>query len=182
MGESEFLKVFGDMTVSDILIFILAVGYIVPKLRQLYAWSRKYWQKTEDREKAIENAGKLDVIRKQTVQERSRMDERITAIEEKLVTIIERLDKRDKADKEKRLNKTYSQIIQMFQFYTSEERNPMQAWTAMEADAFWKIIRDYEDDGGDGYVHTEIIPPIRQLPTIEMSDRDGIRKLMQSRR
>ena len=182
MGETEFLQIFGDVTISDIFLWIFAIGYLVPKLKQFYSWSRKYWSKTEKREKAIENAEKLEVIREQTVQERSRMDNRITAIEESLKTIIERLDKRDKADQEKRLNKTYSQIIQMYQFYASEERNPLQAWTAMEADAFWKIIRDYEDDGGDGYVHTEIVPPMRQLLTIEMSDREDVQKLMQSRR
>lgn len=181
MGESEFLQVFGGITVSDILIWILAIGYLVPKIRQFYGWSRKYWQKTEDREKAIENAGQLDEYHQQSKDIRAELQRQIEGLQKAVDGINERLDKKDKADQEKRLNKTYSQIIQMFQFYTSE-RNPMQAWTAMEADAFWKIIRDYEDDGGDGYVHTEIVPPMRQLLTIEMSDRDGIRKLMQSRR
>lgn len=182
MGETEFLKVFGRITVSDILIWILAIGYLVPKIRQFYVWSRKYWQKAEKREQAISSAGKFDDFRHKADDAHGELQRQIKELQKAVDGINERLDKRDKADQEKRLNKTYSQIIQMFQFYTSEERNPMQAWTAMEADAFWKIIRDYEDDGGDGYVHTEIVPPMRQLLTIEMSDRDGIRKLMQSRR
>ena len=63
MGETEFLKVFGRITVSDILIWILAIGYLVPKIRQFYGWSRKYWQKAEKREQAINSAGKFDDFR-----------------------------------------------------------------------------------------------------------------------
>lgn len=182
MGEAEFLRLFGDMTISDILIWILAIGYIAPKIKELYGWSRKYWQKAEKREQALDNAGNLEEYHQQSVDIRAELQRQIKELQETVNGIVERLDKRDKADQEKRLNKTYSQIIQMYQFYTSEERNPMQAWTVMEADAFWKIIRDYEDDGGDGYVHTEIVPPMRQLLTIEMSDREDVQKLMQSRR
>lgn len=182
MGESEFLQVFGGITVSDILIWILAIGYLVPKIRQFYGWSRKYWQKTEDREKAIENAGQLDEYHQQSKDIRAELQRQIEGLQKAVDGINERLDKRDKADKEKRLNKTYSQIVQLYQYYTSEERNPMQAWTAMEADVFWKVFRDYEDDGGDGYVHSEIEPAMKQLRTVEMYDRDESRKLMQSRR
>ena len=182
MGETEFLKVFGRITVSDILIWILAIGYLVPKIRQFYVWSRKDWQKAEKREQAISSAGKFDDFRHKADDAHGELQRQIQELQKAVDGINERLDKKDKADQEKRLNKTYSQIVQLYQYYTSEERNPMQAWTAMEADAFWKIIRDYEDDGGDGYVHSDIIPPIRQLLTIEMSDRDGVRKLMQSRR
>ncbi len=179
--QSDFLALFGDVTISDILIFILGAGYIIPKLRQFYDWSRKYWQNTEKREKAIDDAGNLEKFHKQSVDIRSELQRQIKELREAVNGIIERLDKRDKDDREKRLNKTYNLIIQMFQFYTSEERNPMLAWTAMEADAFWKIVRDYEDDGGDGYVHTDIVPPMKQLKTIEMYDPE-YQKLVQSRR
>ena len=182
MGESEFLQVFGDITVSDIMLWVLAIGVAGPHVKNGFNWLRRFFLKTENNETALSNAGKLPEWHQQSVDIRAELQRQIEGLQKAVDGINERLDKKDKADQEKRLNKTYSQIIQMFQFYTSEERNPMQAWTAMEADAFWKIIRDYEDDGGDGYVHTEIVPPMRQLLTIEMSDRDGIRKLMQSRR
>ena len=182
MGETEFLKVFGRITVSDILIWILAIGYLVPKIRQFYGWSRKYWQKAEKREQAISNAGKFDDFRHKADDAHEELQRQIMELQKAVDGINERMDKRDKADQEKRLNKTYSQIVQLYQYYTSEERNPLQAWTAMEADVFWKVFRDYEDDGGDGYVHSEIEPAMRQLRTVEMYDRDESRKLMQSRR
>lgn len=182
MGESEFLQVFGDITVSDIMLWVLAIGVAGPHVKNGFNWLRRFFKKTENNETALSNAGKLPEWHQQSVDIRAELQRQIKELQEAVNGINERLDKRDKADKEKRLNKTYSQIVQLYQYYTSEERNPMQAWTAMEADVFWKVFRDYEDDGGDGYVHSEIEPAMKQLRTVEMYDRDESRKLMQSRR
>ena len=179
---NEFVNIFGDMTVSDILIWILAIGYIVPKLKQFYVWSRKYWQRTEKREKAIKNAGNLEEYHKQTVDIRSELQRQIKELQEAVNGIIERLDKRDELDRIRRMNKSRSQLIQMFNFYGSEEHNPMKAWTAMEADAFWKNFRDYEEDGGDGYIHTNVEPVMRMLREIAMTEQEEITNLMKSRR
>lgn len=37
----------------------------------------------------------------------------------------------------------------------------------MEAEAFWELFRDYEDLGGDGYMHTEVQPAMERLVVTE---------------
>lgn len=180
--QNEFLAVFGDITISDILIFILALGYIIPKARQFYEWSRKYWQKTEDREKAIDNAGNLEEYHKQSVDIRTELQRQIKELQKAVDGIIERLDTKDELDRVRRMNDAKSELIRMYQFYGSKEHNPMQAWTAMEAGAFWDKFSDYEMDGGDGYVHSDVEPVMRALREIPMTNQKEVVELMQSRR
>ena len=58
----------------------------------------------------------------------------------------------------------------------------MKAWSEMEADAFWKIFKDYEDLEGDGYVHSEVQPTMNDLEKIPMHETEKITELMKSRR
>lgn len=41
----------------------------------------------------------------------------------------------------------------------------------MEAEAFWELFRDYEDAGGDGYVHTEVQPAMERLTVLEVGTK-----------
>ena len=58
----------------------------------------------------------------------------------------------------------------------------MKAWSEMEADAFWKIFKDYEDLEGDGYVHSEVQPAMNGLEKIPMHETEKITELMKSHR
>ena len=182
MGESEFLRMFGNVTVSDVLIWVMAFGYIGTRFAKFYDWAKNNWRKTEKKEKAINNAGHLEEFHKQSVDIRTQLQNQIKELQKTVNEIIARLDNRDELDRVRRMNKTRAQIIQMYQIYASKEHNPMQAWTEMESDAFWKVFKDYEDDKGDGYVHTDIEPFMTTLKVVQMNDKDGILKLMQSRR
>ena len=73
-------------------------------------------------------------------------------------------------------------MMQSYRYFTSEEKNPLQAWSEMEADAFWEIFGDYEKMGGNGHVHTEVQPAMRRLEVIPMTEPERITELMQSRR
>lgn len=182
MGESEFLNAIGNLTILEAAGIIAAAAVIGQKLWEIYQWSRKYWSKTEKREKALSDAENLEEYHQQSVDIRAELQRQIKELQRTVNGIVARLDKRDELDRVRRMNKTRTQIIQMYGFYASEERNPMQAWTAMEADAFWRIFGDYEEDGGDGYVHSEIQPAMNTLRVIKMTEQEEILKLMQSRR
>ena len=58
----------------------------------------------------------------------------------------------------------------------------MLAWSEMEAEAFWKIFKDYEDLDGNGHVHAEVQPAMRNLEVIPMHEVEKISELMHSRR
>ena len=72
--------------------------------------------------------------------------------------------------------------MQSYRYYTSAEKNPEKAWSEMEAEAFWKIFKDYEDLDGDGYVHSEVQPVMNDLQVIPMTDTDGLSMLMHNRK
>ena len=52
----------------------------------------------------------------------------------------------------------------------------------MEAEAFWKIFKDYEELKGNGYVHTEVQPAMNELEVIPMHETARITELMQGRK
>ena len=70
-------------------------------------------------------------------------------------------------------NKLRDRILQSYRYYTSPEKNPMRAWSEMEADAFWKIFKDYEDLDGDGYVHSEVQPAMNDWKRYQCMRRKG---------
>lgn len=82
---------------------------------------------------------------------------------------------------EQQLNKLRDRLLQIYRFYSSDEKNPLQAWTEMEKDAFDQLFKDYEKLGGDGYMHSVVEPEMRNLEVIKMTDHGLITNLMKSR-
>ena len=87
----------------------------------------------------------------------------------------------EKDTKRRERNKLRDRLLQNFRYFTSKEKNPLQAWTRMEAEAFWELFKDYEDVDGDGYVHSEVQPAMNLLEVIEMEDTEKVTQLMKSR-
>ena len=58
-NQTAFWQLLGQVRITDLLIFILAAGYLVPQLKKLYVWLRSWLRATENREQAIGNAEKL---------------------------------------------------------------------------------------------------------------------------
>lgn len=90
----------------------------------------------------------------------------------------ERLDRLE--DREK--NAIRQKLLDEHRLFTNIERNPMQAWTEMEHHAFFKLVKDYEDLGGNDYVHEIVLPDMNRLEVIRMQDLPRLAELMASRR
>lgn len=52
----------------------------------------------------------------------------------------------------------------------------------MEHHSFFKLVGDYEDLGGNDYVHYTILPAMNELDVIPMADEVGLTQLFESRR
>lgn len=87
---------------------------------------------------------------------------------------LDRLERREK-------NALRQKILNEHRIFTDEHMNPMQAWTEMEHHSFFKLVEDYEDLGGNDYVHSEVLPAMNRLRVIPMSDRIALYELMASR-
>lgn len=90
----------------------------------------------------------------------------------------ERLDRLEKREK----NSIRQKLLDEHRLFTDRDRNPMHAWTEMEHHAFFKLVEDYEDLGGNDYVHSDVLPAMNSLEVIRMHDLTRLAELMSSRR
>ena len=87
---------------------------------------------------------------------------------------IDRLEKREK-------NTYRAKILDEYRLFTDERKNPMHAWSEMEHHAFFELVKDYEDLGGNDYVHSTVIPAMNELEVVLMSNKIRLAELMSSR-
>jgi hypothetical protein len=90
----------------------------------------------------------------------------------------ERLDRLESREK----NAIRQKLLDEHRLFTNKDRNPMKAWTEMEQHAFFKLVSDYEDLGGNDYVHSQVIPDMNKLEVIKMDDFERLASLMSSRK
>ena len=86
-NQTAFWQLLGQVRITDLLIFILAAGYLVPQLKKLYVWLRSWLRATENREQAIGNAEKLGDYHQQSIQIRNGLQKQIDEIKSDLSTI-----------------------------------------------------------------------------------------------
>jgi hypothetical protein len=90
----------------------------------------------------------------------------------------ERLDRLEKREK----NAIRAKLLDEYRLFTDEAKNPLLSWTEMEHHAFFKLVEDYEDLGGNDYVHSDVLPAMNKLAVIRMDDKQALLKLMSSRK
>lgn len=87
---------------------------------------------------------------------------------------LDRLEHREK-------NSLRQKLLQEYRLFTDPAKNPMGAWSEMEHHSFFELVKDYEDLGGNDFVHSVVLPSVNKLTVIQMSDTEALYKLMQSR-
>lgn len=178
-GLDEFLSIFGNITVKDIAIIIIAIVFMLTLYKRIsdYLMKRHDAQVAKDAQikEALESAKKYPEYRQQSVQIQTELKSEIQEIKkeqqefrkmiseqnQRLIDIEERNKKTDR-------NKLRDILLERYRYYTNIETNPSQSWTKMESEAFWELFRDYEDAGGDGYMHTVVQPAMIRLAVIDM--------------
>ena len=91
-----------------------------------------------------------------------------------LNTRLDRLEKREK-------NALRAKILDEYRLFTDASKNPMRAWSEMEHHAFFELVKDYEDLGGNDFVHSVVLPAMNTLEVVMMSNKLRLAELMSSR-
>ena len=184
-GLEYFLKIFGNLTLNKVIVFILAIIFCIGIYKQVKKFldhKKKVLieqhevekEKNEQIQKMFKEVNKYPEYREQsrTIQKEFRQEidelkksqinlaETQTIIQDTLKDMQERQDRREK-------NKLRDKLLQNYRYYTDLKRNPEQSWTRMESEAFWALFRDYEEAGGDGYMHTEVQPAMNLLKIVD---------------
>lgn len=185
-GLDEFLEVFGNLTVAHVAVAIVAIVFIVKTAKVI----EKYFSdkvkadmaRTAEINQAIETTSHYPEYRQQSLDIQRQFKDEFAEIRKALTDLSTRLINMEEDLKTRERNKLRDKLIQNYRYYTSKDINPMQAWTNMEAEAFWELVRDYEAVDGNGYVHSEIIPAMQRLEVIDLSDTHRVSVLMHSRK
>ena len=103
------------------------------------------------------------------------------AIKEDVVVNRQMLDSRLKSLEKREKNTLREKILDLYRKFTDDVLNPMLAWTDMEHHAFFELVKDYEELGGNDYVHKVILPAMNDLNIVYMDDLDAVKELYDSR-
>ena len=181
-----FLELFGHYKIADVVILSTALAFIYGiyvKIRNGFVQHYEE-QKTKDEmlKTALDEISKYPEYQKQNEEIQKQLTNAINKISTKQDEFSKRLEEIEVGNKKRELNKIRDRLLQSYRYYTSTDKNPLQAWTIMESDVFWKMFGDYEELDGDGHMHTVVEPEMRQLTIIDMTDAEGISHLMSSRK
>lgn len=173
-GLTEFHQLLGGFTLSQATQVIMVVVFLCilyAKVKNFFKEKYETLKRREDAEKlrdtqikeALESVRKYPEYRKQSIEIQSKLEDEIQAIRTRLDETVKRLTDMEENQNRRERNKLRDLLLQNYRYYTNPESNPTQSWTRMEAEAFWELFRDYEDAGGNGYVHTVVQPAMNLL-------------------
>lgn len=184
-GQTAFLELFGNITIADVVQVGLAISFLlfVGKKIANYIVERHEAEKEKDKQlkKALEAIEKYPEWRQQSINIQKELKDEIQGIRQAQERQAERLDTIEKDTKKRERNRIRENLLRNYRYFTSKVKNPMQAWTRMEADAFWEEYRDYIEAGGNGHVKEEVQPRMRELEVVEMYESERVTELMHSR-
>ena len=191
-GLTEIKNIFGAFTVGFVIEVIIAIAGIIivyKKLKNSIIGSYKEReQQKNDIAEALDGVRALPGYRQQSLniqQQLKSADDKILetckniqkGVDENQKILNHRLDILEEREK----NALRSKILDLHRTFTNKKRNPMLAWSEMERDSFFKLVKDYESLHGNDYVHSVVIPEMNELTVILMSDKKALADLYHSR-
>ena len=182
----SFLKVFGDVTIGWVALAGAAIIFLIKVYKKIetYFSEKAIAEKEKDNQihEVIDQAKQYPNWHQQSVEIQKKFTDAIDGLRESQKETIDRIRSLEEEMQRRERNKLRDRILQSYRYYTSAEKNPTKAWSEMEKEAFWKIFKDYEELGGNGYVHSEVQPAMNALEMIPMNESDRISELMHSRK
>lgn len=138
------------------------------KIDETFDEVKKYHEfRVHDREQSLKIQADLTASIKAMEQTQAQNSEHLVELEKKIVSY--------------ELSTTRDRLMQNYRYFTSPKTNPSQAWTELEKEAFFELLKTYEEHGGNGYMHNTVQPAMLLLTVIPMSDHEAITELMHAR-
>jgi hypothetical protein len=173
-----FIAIFGDITVLQVVEFVLAVVviYIIYKKISDFIIQQREIHKLKDAQlqEALDGVHKYPEYRKQSLEIQQELKGDICelrATQQELrktqQEIIKHLTEIEEQNKRKDRNKLRDLLLQYYRRYGSKEANPSQTWPKIEAESFWALFADYEEAGGNGHMKNDVEPAMRRLSIVD---------------
>lgn len=183
-GMDAFLTLFGDITVSKIVVFVAAIIFLFSIYKEVKKYIetkiKEQEQKTKQEEeykKKINDAWnetqKYPMYRAQSIQIQNDLETKISGVRDEesnimkeIKKISDRIAKMEEGAREREKNRLRDLLIKYYKHYTSLEANPSQSWTDMEKMSYDALLKDYEELGGNDYIHLTVDPAMKELNVI----------------
>lgn len=158
-----------------VAVFVILIG--IKAIVTLFEWVTEKlglqtkWmsEKKEERKLLKETADSLVVLQNQQEVDRKISNQHDKMIKQDLSNLantvngiahtLDEMQKKNNASELKRLKDT---LVRYYNKY-----KPVGEWSKLEKDAFWDLFHEYEQRGGDGYVHSIIEPVMRELREVD---------------
>ena len=172
---SYFIDAFGGVTLGVVAVYIAAIAFLAPLCVKLY---RKIIKKYERKKKKEDTLSQIARDVKSLKEEQNVIKDSIN----ELKTAQQEIAERQLKTEARSLNDLRDKLLSNWRYYTDSDRNPMHAWSDMEKEAFGLLFADYEEMGGNGFMHTTVQPALEALEVIPTADSERFTALMQSRK
>ena len=173
-GFDEFKEVFGSVTVLSVVELLLAIlfCYLIYRKLSKYLIGRYEASKKKDEQlkTALDQVSKYPEYRAQSLRVQKELQTEIDSLHSAQSEQIERLKKMEDDMTRRERTRLRARLLQSYRYYTDPACNPSGTWNTMEAEAFREMFSDYEDVGGDGYIHSVVQPAMNLLKIVDIGE------------
>ena len=173
-----FLQLFGAIPLSTVIVFIAAVAFLVGLNIKVYKFIVTNHDKLQEKDETLKKI--VDCL-EEVKQEQQGLKEAINELRGAQQEIAEKQDAFEEQHRNHSLNKLRDRLLGSYRYYTDPKKNPLQAWSEMEKEAFDKLFYDYEELGGDGFMHSTVEPAMAALEVVLMTDTARLAEVMKQR-
>lgn len=204
----QFLKLFGNITILEVVEFIIAVSFLIAGLVKFIKFiNNKHdaqQQQTADIQEALSGARAMpqcqannkkahedlraeiasnhDKLETKILNLEHKVDTKIDGVRDTLDEIMKHLCEIDEERKKRECSRIRDILIQSYNLYANPTKNESMAWSEMEAANFNELYNEYVKLGGNSYIQSHVKPAMDKLIVVKMTDIDGLYKIMHSRK
>ena len=195
-ADEAFLNIFGNLTILHVVEFGFAMYFIIRISMDAIKFINKKHdeeqQKSADLAEALAGTRAMPAYRQQSIQIQGQLNQKITdvqnemnnkfdEVEKKFSAVMDKLCAFEESQKQREKSRIRDLLIQSYNLYANEVRNPMLKWSEMEYSNFMALYQDYVDLGGNSFIQTHVKPAMDALIVVKMSDVDELYNVMHSR-
>ncbi len=173
-----FLQLFGTIPLSTVVVFIAAVTFLVALCTKIYKFIVVNHDKLQKKDKTLKKI--IDCL-EEVKQEQKELEDGVNELRKAQEEIAEKQDAFEERHRNHSLNKLRDRLLSSYNYYTDPKKNPLQAWSEMEKEAFDKLFYDYEELGGNGFMHSTVEPAMASLEVVLMTDTARLAEVMKQR-
>lgn len=131
--------------------------------------TKKMRQRREEHELLIKTSNNLNILQekqeedvKQSIRHDEMIKKDLTKVSEKMDEISLTLETMQKRNDITEMKKLKEKLVGYYNKYKNSD-----GWSSIEKEVFWDLFEEYESKNGDGFIHTEIEPVMRNLKVID---------------